>query len=340
MLNGSNGSPFFSVVILNYNGKETILPCIRSVLMSNHNSFEVVLVDNGSTDDSLQVAADFLKQFPQVKIVRSNKNLGFCKGFNFAIQYLKGKVTVFLSVDTALDKNCLKKIEEALILDETIGAAEPMLHSFHDKNRIDSAGSLSDIFGFCATRGAHQVDHGQYAHVRNSSFVGGAVFIVRREILDKIGCFDPTFFMNVGDVDLSWRIRLLGYRIAFIPSALVFHRGSAIVKKFFKPKSFGNLLDTRSNRLKMLIKSYSLSNLLKYMPIVLFVYLVIFVKELFLDRHPKIALASILAILHNVKELDKTIVRRMKVQRIRRISDREIFSFMLKRPLFLGAIEN
>lgn len=336
-----NTSPFFSVAILNYNGKEEILPCISSVLKSNHNSFEVILIDNGSTDDSLHMVLNYLKGFgTKVNVVCTNRNLGFCKGFNFAAKYLKGEVIIFLSVDTVVDKDWLKRIEEALELDETIGAAEPMLYSFYDKDRIESAGSLSDRFGFCTTRGASMIDHGQYNHEMNSSFVGGAVFIARRETLDKVGYFDSSFFMNVGDVDLSWRIRLSGYRLAFIPSALVFHRGSAIVKKFFKPRSFRNLLDTRKNRLTMLIKNYSLSSLMKYLPIVLFVYIGMFVKELLLDRRPEIAITSILAILENVRELDKTVIKRMHTQRIRKATDREIFRFMLKKPLFLNRCQS
>lgn len=336
MLKDLDSASFFSVIVLNYNGEEILLECLDSVLKSDYNSFEVILIDNGSTDNSLEIAISFLERFPKVKVIRANENLGFCRGFNLGLKYCKGKIIVFLSDDTVVDKNWLKEIEKALQLDKTIGGAEPMLHSFYDTDRIDSAGSLSDKFGFCTTRGAFEIDNGQYNHTKSSSFAGGAVFIARRKVLDKVGYFDPTFFMNVGDIDLSWRIRLSGYSIAFIPSALTFHRGSATVKKFFGFRSPRMLLDTRKNRLKMLIKNYSLVNILKYIPIVLFVYLGISLKELFLDRDPEIAITPLLAIFEMLENIDETMLKRREVQRIRRSTDDEIFRFMLKKPLFLN----
>ena len=153
---------------------------------------------------------------------------------------------------------------------------------------------------------------------------------VKREALDKVGLFDDDFVAHWEDVDLSWRIRLAGYRIALVPEAVVYHKVSRTIKKFGRSREIS--FHIRKNRIVGLIKNYSLMNLTKTLPLLVMFYFGIFIKELAVNRDSRNALTSLAALGWNLKSLLRTLRQRNHVQKtIRKVPDRVITVLMPKK---------
>jgi len=315
-----------SVVILNYNGKGIVEPCLASVLNSNYPNFEVVLVDNASCDGSIEIIEKTFGNNDKLKIVKNNKNLFYAEGNNIGIDNARGEYIFILNNDTEIDKNCLKEIAEAM-KDESIGAGQPKILVYGQSSIIDNTGGIIDRYGYTKGRGSQELDVGQYDNLRQIFYAGGTAMVLKRNVLNEIGIFDPEFVAHWEDVDLSWRIRLRGYKIIFIPQACLYHKISKTIKRFGNYHRISFYI--RKNRIAGLIKNYAFCNLIKTLPILILIYFLMFIKELNVDKDVKLALSSIWAIIWNIKELPYILRARWRVQRkIRRISDSQILNFM------------
>lgn len=219
--------PLVSIVVLNYNGKKHLENCIGSVLKNSYPNFEVLLVDNGSTDRSVQPVKDRYGADPRLKIIESNKNLGYSGGNNLGFEQSKGRYIVFLNNDTTVESDWLIHLVEALEHDSTIGIAQSLIYSM-DKKSIQSAGWLySDYlikkYALCADRPANL----QFKPVFDISFTCGASMIIRREILDEMGAFEPSVPFFYDDTLLTLKTRLLGKRAVTISASKMCHASGA-----------------------------------------------------------------------------------------------------------------
>ena len=248
-----------SVVILNFNGKKFLSKCLSSLFKSDYPNFEVILVDNASTDESIELVQRYFCQYSNLRIICNNRNLGFAEGNNIGAKAAKGKYVVFLNNDTEVDPEWLKELVMVLESDETIGAAQSKLLLF-DRKTIDSAGDFINFYGKGWMRGCGEEDKDQYDRIDEIFSARGAGMIVRRQILRKVDYFDSDFFMICEDIDLCWRVRLNGYKVVFVPRSIIYHFGSGTRKKFERPAQ-SQYYNTR-NSLVMLIKNYNLKNLL------------------------------------------------------------------------------
>lgn len=207
-----------SVVVLNYNGRRYLKKCISSLSVQSYGDFEVIVVDNGSTDGSVE----YLKtHFPQVKIVRNKSNLGFAGGINVGIEHAEGKYILTLNNDTQADMNFVERLAEAMDSDEAVGmCASKML--FPD-GRINSTGICLSRSGAAWDRGMFEPDEGQYEELEDVFGPCAGAALYRKEMLDEIGLFDEDFFLYMEDVDLAFRARLAGWRCIYVPGAEVYH---------------------------------------------------------------------------------------------------------------------
>lgn len=207
-----------SVVVLNYNGRRYLKKCISSLSVQSYGDFEVIVVDNGSTDGSVE----YLKtHFPQVKIVRNESNLGFAGGINAGIEHAEGKYILTLNNDTQADMNFVERLAEAMDSDEAVGmCASKML--FLD-GRINSTGICLSRSGAAWDRGMFEPDEGQYEELEEVFGPCAGAALYRKEMLDEIGLFDEDFFLYMEDVDLAFRARLAGWRCIYVPGAEVYH---------------------------------------------------------------------------------------------------------------------
>jgi GT2 family glycosyltransferase len=219
--------PFVSIVVLNYNGKNHLMNCISTVLKNNYPNFEVVLVDNASTDGSLQPIEERYSADPRLQIVKSNRNLGYSGGNNLGFNHSKGRYIVFLNNDTTVEADWLVHLVEALEHDSSIGIAQSLIYSM-DKKSIQSAGWLySDYlitkYALCADKPANL----KFKPVFDISFACGASMIIWREILDELGAFEPSVPFFYDDTLLTLKARLLGKRAVTVSASKMCHASGA-----------------------------------------------------------------------------------------------------------------
>ena len=218
-----SGDPDVSVVIVTWNGRRFLEPCLTALAAQQDVRAETILVDNASTDGT----ADFVRQaFPWVKVVALPENLGFAGGNNAGAREARGRLLAFLNNDTVPDSRWLSTLQGGLDEGAGFALAASRIVYMHDPRVIDSAGD-----GMLRWGGAFKRHHGgAVEHALESGEVFGAcgaAFLLPKGVFDELGGFDEDFFASHEDVDLSYRARLRGYRCRYVADAVVRHHGSA-----------------------------------------------------------------------------------------------------------------
>ncbi len=323
-------APSVSIVILNYNGEHFIGRCLESVLRTEYERYEVIVVDNASTDSSLEIIKQFVDKGPNLRKVSLTKNYGYGLGNNegYAKSDAGSKYVVFLNNDTIVNKHWLMYLVRAMEDDQSIGAAQPRILSMD--------GIIEPFTGFMNVFGDSTIVLERDMKIPERFFASGCALIVRKSIIDRIGLFNRSFFAYYEDTDLSWRIRLNGYSIAYIRDAVVLHKGRATAKKV--PSRLMSF-ESSKNRLYMLILNYSLKNLLKYGTWTAFSLLFHCISNVgFYNVRKKTvyltaAIGQIEGLFYIVKNFSQIWNERIVTQKaIRRISDKELLGKYILLP--------
>jgi len=221
--------PPASLIVLNWNRRDLLARCLPSVLGQDYPNFEVLLVDNGSTDSSLEWVAS---TYPQVRTLPQERNLGYAGGMNAGWRAAQGDLIAFLNNDVILRPDWLRALAQALAGDERIGVAGCKLLYPQEQSQepplLQHAGgilryplALPDHWGF------RQPDTGQFDELKDVDYVTGAALLARRRMLDEIGGFDEGFHFYFEDADLCFRARAAGWRVVYVPQAVAVHLESA-----------------------------------------------------------------------------------------------------------------
>lgn len=323
--------PVVDVIIVAFNGGALLDACVSSVLDSDYCPLRIIVVDNNSKDGSVEKVAERFRYTENVKIIRNTRNLGFAEGSNVGIRVGRGDFLMFLNQDTRVDSRCLSEIVRVFAGDDAIGALQPKLLLYDSPATIDNCGGFIDAYGYAYARGLKERDRGQYDREDEIFFGVGSAMTIRRQALDEVGMFDKAFFLLYEDVDLSWRLRLRGYKVRFVPSAIVYHKVSTSLGKR-KELDFIPEWHARKNRLAMLTKNYSMRNLIITIPVVLVLYSLTFIEEVFVRRDLRLALTSFSAVLWNVRRLSLLLQQRFVVQNtIRKVPDNELTKLFVRR---------
>jgi GT2 family glycosyltransferase len=325
-------NPKVSIIILNYNGSKFIEGCLSSVLKTDYPNFEVILVDNASKDGSLEIARRLFGKDPRLKIVRNDENLGFAEGNNVGARHARGDILVFLNEDTEVDPNWLKELVKVLISDTKVGAAQCKILMAHEKHKIESVGHYLDYCGiesWASAKVFKETDLGQYDRIREIFYAKGAAMGVKRHVFFEAGGFDPAYFIDHEEIDLCWRIRLLGYKILFVPNSIVYHYGGAFVGR--REENLQILFHLRKNHIMSLMKNYELKNLAKYLPMYL---AFLFLHGVYLALRGKLYvpltyLKSLLWILKNFKYIYS---QRLRVQLLVRVVPDSVIMKCMTKP--------
>ena len=204
---GSNTSewPLVSVVLLNYNSQEFLSGCLVTLLRTAYPNFEVIFVDNGSSDSSVAVANNLLLDFGRSVVLENHRNFGFAQGNNIGARRAKGKYIVFLNVDTEVDSGWLLELVRVIESDVRIGAAQGKLFMSRDKNKLDSVGHYLDYTGvesMDSAKAEGAPDDGTHAEVKDIFYAKGACIIDRASLFWSIGGFDSEYFTDHEEIDL------------------------------------------------------------------------------------------------------------------------------------------
>lgn len=214
-----------SIIIPNWNGKELLKDCLDSI---KNQSAEIILVDNGSTDDSVSYVGE---NFPEIKIVKLKKNFGFAKAINEGVKISKSEYVILLNNDTKVDKDFVKSLSECADQHPEVISVNPKLLNFYDTKIIDGVGIEINEVGQARSIGWEEKDQGQYEKEEYIFGATGGAALFRRKDFVKVGLFDENYFMYSEEVDFAFRAQFLGYKSIFCPKAKVFHKHKATSKK-------------------------------------------------------------------------------------------------------------
>ncbi|HRN69639.1 MAG TPA: glycosyltransferase family 2 protein [Candidatus Woesebacteria bacterium] len=304
-----------SLIVLNYNGVHLLQEYFDSVFKQTLLPDEIIMLDNNSSDDSVAFVE---KNYPKVTIIKNSRNEGTAGGSNKAFTYAKGKYIIFQSNDMRLEKNCVKGLYDAITSDNTIGICTSiLLKNTPDKkgiHRIDNAGGIVDIFGFGMQKYPTKLLE-EIPEQESVFFSYGGSFIISKELFKKIKGYDERFFTLNDDIDLSWRVRLLGYDIIYTKKSIIYHKVSATLGPLFERPT--KRYWSERNTIATLIKNHTLPTLLVNGSI----YLILLCAEMgyFMYRNRfDLFSADLKAILWNIKELPETLRRRSKIQNMKK----------------------
>ena len=245
-----------SVVILNWNGRRHLERYLPSVVAHTEGNAEVIVADNGSTDDSLQ----WLRlNYPEVGVIRLDRNYGFAGGYNRALKEIKSEYVLLLNSDVEVTAGWWQPLVEVLDTESDVAAVAPKLLADTERTKFEYAGASGgfiDYLGypFCRGRILSNVeeDKGQYDNRRDIFWASGAAMCCRREVFNSLGGFDEDFFAHMEEIDLQWRMQLAGWRIVVEPKSVVYHLGGGTL-----PASSRKIFLNHRNNLAMLFKCAS-----------------------------------------------------------------------------------
>jgi len=222
----SNLTHLVSIIILNYNAGNLLLNCVDSVFKSTYSNFEVLVVDNLSTDNSHITCKE---KFKKIQLIENKKNLGYCEGNNVGIRKANGEFIVILNPDTIVEPNWLNELISAYNKFGD-GLYQPKHLSLTEKTIYMSAGNMLNIFGFGYAREKGKKDENQFNKIEEIGYASGTCLFTSSAVLKKIGLFDPFIFLYHDDLDLGWRASQLGIKSYYVPTSLIYHAESYSLK--------------------------------------------------------------------------------------------------------------
>ena len=307
--------PAVDIIIVNYNGIGFIEACLESLLQTEYPSFNVILVDNGSSDGSVELVK---RKYPGVQIILNNANLGFGKANAIGINSGRADFIALLNNDTVVDKGWLSPLVGAMLEDGSLASACSKLLFMDNRRVINGVGGGMNFLGYGFDIGIYENDDGAYEEVREVFFPCAAACLLRRSAYEDVGGFDPKFFMYHEDVDLGWRFWLKGYRVKCIPRSFVYHAfGGTSLRA--GSMEFRNNLGLR-HAMRSLIKNYERGTLLKVLPL----FISLGIRTTIKHR----TWGFLRCVSWNLMMLPDTLSERRRIQRERTVSDRAISSLM------------
>lgn len=246
-----------SAIVLNWNGKKFLKECFDSLMNQTFKDYELMMVDNGSTDGSIEFMRD---NFPQVKLVCLGHNLGFCRAMNAGMKLAKGEFLALFNNDVVVDRNWLSAMHSALKNNPEVGICASKILFYNEPDKINSVGDLFSISGEAHNRGIGEKDNGRYNKAQAVFSASAAACIYRHKMLEEIGLFDEDFFNTYEDMDLGFRAHLKGWDCLYVPEAVVYHHWLGTIGYF----SAMNIFYMSKNNLNILVKNMPIELLMKH----------------------------------------------------------------------------
>jgi GT2 family glycosyltransferase len=253
-------TPTVSVIVVNFNRRDLMAQCLASLDAQTFRDFEIIVVDNGSSDGSVDALRRRFNRStaPVLHVVELPNNVGFSGGCNAGIAIARGKYIATLNNDAEADPGWLSALVDAIEGDDRVGMCASKILFHGDRTRIDKAGHLIYLDGLNHGRGSGERDQGQYEILEETLFPDGAAALYRLSMLEETGPFDEAFFAYGDDADLGLRGRLAGWTCVYAPAAIAYHMRSATAGEFSSLKAF--LIER--NRVFVAVKTFPLALLL------------------------------------------------------------------------------
>lgn len=246
----SSAQPFVSIVVLGWGGEDYIRKCLDALSDQTYPDYEVIVVDNASPDQTAEIVES---DYPDVRLIRTERNLGVAGGNNVGLRAAKGNIMILTNVDTEARPDWIERLVHAFELDPTIGIAGSKL--LYPDGRVQyGGGELDPIQATPLHVGRQASDEPGDAEIRDTGFATGASLAIRREVLEQIGYEDEAYFpIDYEDPDICYRARLAGWRVCYVPQAVSTHYESSTFKTF-SPKRF---IVHQAGRIRFVCKFWS-----------------------------------------------------------------------------------
>ena len=253
-----------SIVIPNWNGRHFLATCLDSLLAQTYKDFEIIIVDNGSKDGSLDLLSH---EYPQVQVIALEYNTGFSFAVNRGIEASRGEFIALINNDTKAEPSWLAKMVSVLQEQANLGSVACKMLSLNDSGLIDGAGDGVRRGGLPGRIGHGEKDYGQFDQRRYVLGACGGAVLYRRAMLEDIGLFDEDFFAYLEDVDLGLRAQSAGYKCLYTPEAVIYHLGCGTTGS-----GYSKLVVRLScrNNINVLVKNMPVSLLFEFMPQIVF----------------------------------------------------------------------
>jgi GT2 family glycosyltransferase len=314
--------PLVSIIAVSLNGKKWLEGLFSSIKATDYPEakLEYIFVDNGSTDGSVEFVKNMFPSDSRLRIIQNKTNMGWSPANNQGMKIAKGEIIVCISNDMMVDKSWIREIVNVMQSNAQIGMVQCNSLSMWDRKTPDSGMNYLDKLGYSYSYAATNRKYEVF-------FAEGMAFAIKKEVIRKVGVFDDYFFMEYDDMDLSWRVRLGGYKIFYAPAAKVYHaRGGTVGATYFQ--RVNNITWYTRNHLATIIKNYELKTLFALMPPILAVEMIKIVYLATVKKNLKLARAAFRGLYEAARDLRVILGKRMEVQNFRTIPDSEIFKVM------------
>ncbi len=314
------GQPKVVIALLNYNTRHLLEQFIPHLLKTRYDNFELLLIDNGSSDNSVSWVRE---HYPQIRVICLPKNLGYAEGYNTGLCGIDADYYVLLNTDVEVTPFWVSSVIERMEKEREIVAAQPKIRSYKNRDQFEHAGACGgwlDILGypFCAGRifDTTEKDEGQYDELQEVFWASGAALFLRSRRFWEIGGFDGSFFAHMEEIDLCWRYKRAGFKVLVVPEAVVYHLGGATLPYSSKRKVYLNF----RNNLFLLYKNLPSGKRLKTLLMRLILDGLAGL-HFFLRGKPQLTAAILRAHLHFYKALSELSKRKKdEDERLQRIS--------------------
>lgn len=313
--------PLVSVIVPNWNGESLLRECLESLGKLKYPNYEIIVVDNGSTDNSIELIK---KSFRETKIIVNPTNLGFAGACNVGIKVAKGDIIALFNNDAFPEPNWLSKLVSTLLEEEKIAIAGGPIFYAQPNEILWSAGMRIDGITGTTWRVGHSKRLSQVSGVNDLDYLSGCAIIFKKNVIDEIGVFDETFFLYGEEVDWTFRAIRFGYKFKFNRSASVWHKASFTRRK---TPSKGYYYFIRSR-----FRNYFINYPLRYLITSLFFQIVIYpVAEVLIFKTPSnYILARFEAFAWNLAHLGETMKKRSKANSIGQLNVKNRFKEFMK----------
>ena len=221
------------IIVLNWNGPDDTIECVESCLKIDYEPYQIVIVDNHSSDSSVET---FRRRFPSLPLIANEENVGYAGGNNIGIKYAinhGADFVLILNNDVVVEPSVLSKLVEGVNAFPHATMAAPKVLYYDARNVVNSMGTSMDWFKLRPHLGeCNQVDHGQYVNIVKKDILVGCALMIRCDVPDKIGFMDENFFLLHEEADWCLRNLRLGYENIVVPGAVVYHKGSKTIRNF------------------------------------------------------------------------------------------------------------
>src|SRR5579875_3716988 len=256
-----------AVVILSYNGRKWHELFLPKIVEEAHTGYDVIVVDNASTDDTYQY---LLNNYPTIKTLQIAVNRGFANGYYEAFRQIQAKYYILLSSDFEVTEGWFPPLLHAMEHYENLGACQPKIRYWREREKFEYAGAgggFIDKFGYLFCRGRIfadiEKDDGQYDDNIEVFWASGGCLMIRSDIYHKVGGLDPDLYAHMEEVDLCWRVKNTGYRIGYIGKSIVYHVGGSVISYGSPQKLYYNF----RNNLILLVKNEKGTKLMWLFPL-------------------------------------------------------------------------